>query len=252
MPDLTRLPFEDAITYFRQKLNIPTEDSSTIQGEEYDWAFSVAGVMSAEMLADFRAAVERYIAEGKGFAQFASDYQEIAQRYGWEPKQGVAWRADIAAKTNMRMSYAAGQYQQRQNPEIKKRRPGLMWRWRDSPHPRPHHKAMDGKVFDGNDPQWSGLSLPSGWGCRCRIFSVPAPDDGYFDLSDRLAYKQPSGEIGEVPAVKIEGKLYPIADNGFYYTPGTSPNTLRPAVLEQMIVRQPSALQKMIRGVIAN
>lgn len=246
-PDFTKLPFKQAIAYFRRKLNLPANTWKTIQGNENDWAFVIASVTNADMLADFRAAMDRYIADGTGFQQFAKEFKDIAQRYGWEPKQGVAWRADIAAKTNLRMAYAAGQYQQRQDPTIRKLRPGLMWRHRDSPLERPHHKAMNGKVFDGNDPAWSGFSLPSGYGCRCRLYSVPAPQDGYFDLSDRLPYTLPDGSTAQVPAIRVEDKLYPVADKGFYYTPGTSPQSTRPAILQQMLQRQPPSLQRIIR-----
>lgn len=239
-----KLPFKEAIAYFAQKLNVPTKD---VLGEENDWAFAIAGITQAEMLADFRAAVDRYIGEGQSFQQFSKEFGAIAQRYGWQPKQGVAWRADLVAKTNMRMAYAAGQYQQRQNPEVRKRRPGLMWVHRDSPNFRPHHKALDRKVFDGSDPVYAGLSAPSGFGCRCRLFSVPAPEEGYFELSDRLPYTLPSGKQTEIPALPAEGKLYPVADPGFFYTPGASPKESRPTLLQQMIQRQPPALQRLIR-----
>lgn len=246
-PDIFRLPFSEAIAYFRRKLNLPAETWKTIQGNETDWAFVIASVTSADMLADFRAAVDRYIADGTGFNQFANEFNDIAQRYGWQSKQGVAWRADIVAKTNLRMAYAAGQYQQRQDPVIKKLRPGLRWVHRDSPQARPHHKAMDGKVFDGNDPTWSGFSLPSGYGCRCRLFSVPAPESGYFNLSDQLPYSLPDGKLTQVPAIRLDNKLYPVADPGFFYTPGASPQSARPAILQQMMQRQPPTLQRLIR-----
>lgn len=252
MTDPTRLLFSEAIAYFRQKLNIPTDSGNTIQGEEYDWAFSVASVTSAEMLADFRAACDRYIAEGRGFEEFSKDFSEIATRYGWQPPKGqsAAWRANVVGNTNLRLAYAAGQWQQRQDPAVKKLRPGLMWRHRDSPVPRPHHKAMDGRVLDGNDPQWSGFSLPSGIGCRCRLYTVAKPDEGFYNLSDSLPYQLPNGKTTQVPAVKVADKLYPVADPGFFYTPGKSPTSARPAILKQMIERQPPALQKLIRKAI--
>jgi SPP1 gp7 family putative phage head morphogenesis protein len=248
--DPTRLPFEGAIAYFRQKLNIPTQDWKDIQGAENDWAFAVAGVTNAEMLADFRQALDRYIADGIGFDQFARDFDAIAQNYGWSPKEGTARKADLVAKTNFRMAYAAGQLQQRQDPVVKRLRPGLMWRHRDSPNFRPHHKAMDGMIFDGNDLQYSGLSAPSGFGCRCRLFSVPAPDRGFDELIDRLPYQFPNGDMGEVPAVSVGDRLYPVADPGFFYTPGTSPKSARPYLFQQMLNRQPPAWQKVIRKAI--
>lgn len=248
--DPTKLPFDKAIAYFRQKLNIPTQTWKDIQREENDWAFGISAVTNAEMLADFREVLDRYIADGIGFDQFANDFDAIAQSYGWIPKEGTARKADLIAKTNFRMAYAAGQWQQRQDPAVKRLRPGLMWRHRDSPNFRPHHKAMDGMIFDGNDAQYSGLSAPSGFGCRCRIYFVPAPEEGFDELSDRLPYQFPDGDTGEIPAVRVDDQLYPIADPGFFYTPGASPKSVRPYLFQQMLERQPPSWQKVIRKAI--
>lgn len=246
----TKLPFDKAIAYFRKKLNVPADRGDTIQGEENDWAFAVSGVVSAEMLADFRAACDRFVAQSADFDRFTKEFSSISERYGWQPPKGqsVAWRAALVGQANLRMAYSAGQWEQRQDPTVRALRPGLMWRWRDSPHPRLHHKALDGRIFDSE--QYGNLSAPSGFGCKCRLYSVPKPDKGYDELSDRLPYKLPDGKLTQIPAVRVEKKLYPIADPGFYYVPGQSPLSNRPALLQQMIERQPPALQKLIRKAI--
>ncbi len=239
-----KLPFGEAIAFFRRKLNVPATDAKTVQDDENSWAFAIAAVQNAEMLSDFRAALDRYIAEGRSFGEFSKDFTQIAERYGWKPKQGVAWRANIVAQTNMRQAYAAGQYQQRQNPIVKKLRPGLMWVHRDSPQSRPHHKAMDGKVFEAEAVTWS---LPAGFGCKCRWVSVAKPEEGYFELSDRLPIPQSNGRSIDVPAVRVEGKLLPVADPGFFHQAGASPVSDRPRLLQQMIARQSPAFQRLIR-----
>lgn len=243
MTNPIKLPFPEAIAFFRRKLNVPTADWKTIQEAENDWAFGVAGVTNAEMLADFRAACDRYIADGASFVQFAKDYEAIATRYGWKPKQGIAYRAQVAASTNMRQAYAAGQWQQRQNPAVRRLRPGLKWRHRDSVDYRPHHKMMDGKVFEASKVAWS---LPCGFGCKCRWLSVPKPDGGYFELSNRLPYELPDGKQVKIPAVRVGKALFPVADPGFFHQAGASPVSDRPSLLQRMINRQPEPLRKAI------
>jgi hypothetical protein len=80
---------------------------------------------------------------------------------------------------------------------------------------------------------------------------------GFNVLSDRLPYQFPNGEMGEVPAVRIKEKLLPIADPGFFYTPGESLFAARPYLFQQMcaicarrIERQPPTWQKLIRKAI--
>lgn len=254
-PDLTKLTFTQAVAYFRRKAAVPTDRWDAIQGAESDWAFSVAAVTNADMLADLRASVDKYIAEGVSFQSFSKDFGKIAERYGWAG--ATPWRANLIAATNLRSSYAAGQYQQRQSPAVQRLRPGLKWVHRDSPQARPHHLALDGKVFDGSDPDYARLSAPSGFGCRCRLFSVPAPEEGYFELSDRLPYRELDGSTATVPAIPIPQpgnqppKLYPIADPGFYYAPGAASEDRRPGILAQMIRRQPPALQAKLKALLS-
>lgn len=244
-----KLSFKAAISWFRRRLSIPSKDWKTVQDDENQWAFAVAGIQNAEMLADIRAALDRYLADGTGFQQFSKEFKQISERYGWQPKEGVAWRANIVASTNLRQAYAVGQLEQRQNPAVKALRPGVKWVHRDSPIPRPHHLALDGKVFDGNDPEYANLTAPSGWGCRCVLRSVPAPRNGYFTLSDRLPYTLPTGETVSIPAIPVAGKLYPIAEKGFYRSPQQSRTDDRIALLKQMIERQPVELRaKILEG----
>ena len=77
-----KLTFKAAVNWFRKRLAIPSKDWKTVQGEENNWAFAISSVQNAEMLADFKAALDRYISEGSDFNQFSKDFKEISERYG--------------------------------------------------------------------------------------------------------------------------------------------------------------------------
>ncbi|MBI4738998.1 hypothetical protein HY772_05570 [Candidatus Woesearchaeota archaeon] len=236
--------FQSTIASLRKALNLTSKATSTIQEDQQDWGTALAKITIADMLTDFKAAVDRYRTQGSGFNQFADDFKQVATRYGWQPKNGAAWRANVTTSTNLRSTYTAAQQQQR-DPS----RPGLEWvhgAARSPLVPRDHHLALDGKVFDGNDPFWSKFMLPSGYNCTCRWRSVPTPVEGYFELSDRLPYVLPDGRSVEIPAIRIEKELYPVADPGFYFGDGVKLEEVRSVVLQQMVQRQPQPLQQSI------
>ncbi|MFO1421186.1 MAG: phage minor head protein [Candidatus Competibacteraceae bacterium] len=172
--DYGSLPFEEALAFFRQKLNLPTQRWDDLLGAAHDRAFVVAGAMQADLLADLKGAVEKAIAEGTTLDTFRRDFERIVAERGWigwtgeGTQAGRAWRARIIYDTNLFTSYSAGRYQQMQ--AIANRRP--FWRYRHSDAsvvPRPQHVAWDGMILRHDDPWWSQHYPPNGWGCKCTV-----------------------------------------------------------------------------------
>lgn len=161
--DWQRLPFEEQIRYFGEKLNVPTDSYRDISGAEHDAAFVVAGAKGA-VLNDLRKAVDRAIAEGTTLEQFRKEFEDVVQRTGWAFRGGSAWRSQVIWDTNLRTSYAAGRHEQMQ--AVATTRPYWQWRHGGSAHPRPQHLALDGRVFAATDPFWQSFGTPpQGYGC---------------------------------------------------------------------------------------
>lgn len=57
------LPFEEAIAFFRSKINLPSERWADVWREQHNVAFMVAGAIKTDLLADLRQAVDAAIAE---------------------------------------------------------------------------------------------------------------------------------------------------------------------------------------------
>jgi len=192
-------PFEEAIAFFRQKLNLPTRTWTDLWQAEHTKAFVVAGATKADLLNDLRLAVDKGIAQGITLAAFRKAFDETVAKNGWSYKGGRNWRTKVIFETNIRTAYAAGRWQQMTDPELLKLRPYLLYRHGDSRNPRPQHLSWDGLVLPADDPWWKTHYPPNGWGCKCRVFSISqrelkamgksgpdrAPDDGTYVWTDK-------------------------------------------------------------------
>jgi hypothetical protein len=165
-------PFAEQVAFFRQKLNLPTERWDDISKEEHDRAFIVAGAQGADLLADLNAAVSKAITDGTGLAAFRKDFKALVARHGWSgwtgegSKEGVAWRTKVIYQTNMSTSYAAGRWQQLNDPELGSILP--YWRYKHSDsvlYPRPLHVSWDGLTLPRDHQFWRTHFPPNGWNC---------------------------------------------------------------------------------------
>lgn len=213
------LPFDEAIAFFRDKLSIGTMAWDDIWSVQHSRAFMIAGAMEADLVNDFKAAVDAAIADGESLNSFRERFDDIVARYGWTYKGGRNWRTKVIYDTNMRTAYSAGRYRQMTDPDVLTLRPYWQYRHGGSSDPRPSHLDLDGKVFAHDDPIWNTHFPPNGWGCKCFVVSLSerdlakrgktgtdtAPELTYYDYTDQ------KGRTHRVP----EG-----IDPGFEYNPG--------------------------------
>lgn len=218
------LPFSEQVAFFRRKLNLPTNAWTDIWEREHDHAFVVAGANRDDLVADFRAAVDRAISEGTSLAQFRKDFDAIVAKHGWSYNGGRNWRSRVIYETNLRSSYAAGRYAQLQ--EVKSARPYWQYMHSDAVvHPRPLHKAWGDEpvILDADDPWWNSHFPPNGWGCQCSVRSLAKRDlvrmgkDGPGQAPPDHMQQVTVGARGPTPRV-VETPAG--VDPGFGYTPG--------------------------------
>jgi len=171
--------FQEQLEFFRQKLNLPTERWDDIQRNAHDRAFVVAGAMKADLIADFKAAIDQAIAGGGGLEQFRKAFPDIVKRHGWTgwtgegSAAGEAWRTKVIYQTNMLTSYAAGRYRQLTDPDLLAALPYWQYRHADwVANPRLQHVAWNGLTLPHDHPFWKTHFPPNGWGCHCRIVAV--------------------------------------------------------------------------------
>ncbi|MFA5187078.1 MAG: phage minor head protein [Patescibacteria group bacterium] len=164
------LSFEEAMDYFRRKLNIPTEQWDTLMRDQQVRAFSVAGVTSDAILADLRREIDRAIAEGLTIDSFRATLADVVKKTGWDVgAAGVGYRARIIFNTNLANAYSAGRWVQQTSPAVRAVRPFLRYIPSVSKDPRPEHMAFYNLVLPSDDPFWATHYPPNGFGCKCGV-----------------------------------------------------------------------------------
>jgi len=229
MPNIkssTALPFSEAISFFSQKLNIPTATWTDIYGLEHDKAFMVAGAIKDDLIADFKNEIDKALSTGTGYAEFRKAFPQIVKKHGWSYNGGEGWRSRVIYHTNIQQAYNAGNFTQAK--AISDHRP--YWEYVHNAHghskaPRLEHLAWNGLILRHDDPWWDSHRPMNGWGCNC----------GFNVLSERDLKKTGRTAPDKAPTIEWEDKVVGIRgpnprtvsvpkgiDPGFEHAPGSS------------------------------
>ena len=241
--DFRPLAPQEAIAFFRQKGYRPTFSYLDMMHRAHSDAFTVAGVTRLDVLQDIRALVDDAIANGTTLADFKKGMQQKLSAKGWwQPVEvtdegtGETKTVDLTKsrrlrtifETNMRTSYAAGQWTRIQR--TKKALPFLCYKTVGDARVRPRHRAWHNVVLPVDHPWWKTHFPPCDWQCRCQVVQMTAgmvkraglrvwdepPDDG----PPIRFVNERTGEITMVPK-----GIHP----SFAYNPGEQSNFPDPA-----------------------
>lgn len=165
-----KLPFNEATTWFRDKLNIPTAKWDELSAAGHAKGFASAGAYQADLLTELRQMTDKAIAGGMDIREFRKQFRPLVDKYGWQLQGGgPAWRSDLIFRTNIQCAYQAGRWQQFQTAGTEY----LKYLHNDGvQHPRPNHLAMNGIVLPITDPFWSVNYPANGFGCKCRAVAA--------------------------------------------------------------------------------
>jgi hypothetical protein len=234
----------EVLDYFRAKDLTPRFSWLDVWGQEHAHAFTVAGVTETRVLSEFKAAIDKAVAEGRGFEAFRADMRERLAPLGWWGPRQVAdpdgrWatkavdfskprRLEITFWSNMRAARAAGQWNRIQR--TKRVLPYLLYVRSTAERKRPEHLAWAGIILPVDHSFWRTHFPPNGWMCQCAVRQIDQedrdarlarePGDGGIAYRDtpppeetRRYVNRRTGEVTEVP-VGI--------DPGWHTNPGLS------------------------------
>lgn len=222
MPDPVKygsLPFDEAIDFFRQKVNLPTKTWTDLWQGMHARAFVVAGATTNELLSDFRGAIDKAISQGTTLEEFRKDFDTIVDKHGWSYNGSRGWRTRVIYETNLRTAHSVGRYKQLSDPAMLKRRPFWKYIHGDSITPRPQHLAWDGLTLPADDPWWDTHYPPNGWGCSCTVQAVNQRDlerDGKTSPDTAPADGSQPVDVPGVGTVSVPDGV----DPGWGYNPG--------------------------------
>ena len=222
--------------FVARELLKPTFSWWDVWQSEHAAAFMVAGIAEQDLLDVVRVLVADAIATGRSFGDFAAALRPQLVKKGWwgdvaisDPLTGEQRitrfddaRLRLILDTNLRVSYAAGEWQAAQR--AKKRRPYLLYRTMRDERVRISHAAWDGVALPVDDPWWHTHYPPNGWRCRCRAISVSERDleryrsDGFKIVTEAPPVEmvryldRRTGQEAEVPAGIDPGWAYNVGE----------------------------------------
>jgi hypothetical protein len=167
-----KLPFTQAVDYFRQKVDVPSAHWTAVMDEAHARSFAVAGATNQALIKDFRSAIDTSISEGTGYQKFRETFDDLVKKYGWSHTGTADWRARVIYQTNMANAFSAGRYAQQTDPDVLRAFPYWQYQHVNCPYPRLMHLAWSGMVLRADDPWWDAHYPPNGWGCHCIVLSV--------------------------------------------------------------------------------
>ncbi|MEW6692714.1 MAG: phage minor head protein [Pseudomonadota bacterium] len=241
----TGLAFEEQLAALHKRLEnlVPTARWTDMRGHAHERAFTVAGAMKADLLADLARAVERAIIERKGLDAFRKDFDAIVARHGWDYVGERNWRTRVIFETNLLTSYAAGRLAQLKDPKLLKIAPYWRYVHNDSViHPRPLHKRWGEMrlTLRHDHPFWTTHYPPNGWGCRCYVVAERTPKPGD-------AVEPPAGWDAVDPKTGAPVGI----DKGWDYAPGATVQDELRRLVQQKVAQLPKPLGRALEAEVA-
>ncbi|WP_413460191.1 PBECR2 nuclease fold domain-containing protein [Herbaspirillum huttiense] len=206
-----RLPFSEAIDFFRNKQRLPSSGWTDIYQEQHSHAFIVAGAAHDALVEDMYNAVRQAQEGGTGYPAFRKQFGEITAKYGWAHNGSPGWRSKVIYDTNITQAYNAGRYKQMM--EVVHLRPYWQYVHTSTEHPRMQHLAWNGLILPADSNWWDTHSPQNGWGCKCKIRSL--------SRSEAKNLWEAQGKSGPDEAPPIEWEERVVGKNG------SNPRTVR-------------------------
>lgn len=178
-PDFLKMPFKEALEYFRRKRVVSPDEWAALSDEEKDYAFTIAGIHREDFLEDTKKLLVRMLdEEGMSFEKFKAEFAESMRKRGWGelPDKELERKTKLIAHTNVVQAAKRGSIEQIKKSGIASKYKYGVCKHRDSRNPRPHHKKLHNKAIPLESEFFKKIWFPYGFGCNCAIFLAKDED----------------------------------------------------------------------------
>jgi SPP1 gp7 family putative phage head morphogenesis protein len=231
--ELKKLTPKEALAYFVNKQNVPSFRWTDVWAREHQAAFTVAGMLRADLLKAVHDALNEAIKEGKTAEWLEKELTPLLVKEGWwgtkeitnevtgetrTAKLGSPTRLRLIYDVNMRSAYAVGRWEQ--SERTKETAPLMMRRTMRDERVRETHKVYDGLVLPRDHPFWDEHAAPMGYRCRC--IDIPVSEDAVQDYKDagiKIKRTAPKTQYREFEKDGERIKVPIGVDPGFGYHP---------------------------------
>lgn len=185
----TNLVDKAVLSYLQNKIPVAGFSHYDIWLEDHAVAFTVAKMMSEDLLQDTQKALVRALQQGKSFHQFKKELKPYLMSKGWwgqqymiDPKDGEkklvqlgsTRRLKLIFETNIRTAQAKGLWER-----IWKNRdffPYLEYIESTSDSQREQHLEFVGLILPVEHPFWDKNFPPNGYNCKCSVLALTKKD----------------------------------------------------------------------------
>lgn len=169
----------------RGKNLVLTNKWNELTSDSHDKAFTVAKVMSADLLQDIYNHVEQAKRDGWTLDEFRKNLLPKLESAGWVGANPS--RLKVIYETNMQVAYAKERY--KQHKLVSDEYP--YWRYEQVERETKNHdhSKYHNKIFRHDDPIWSSIYPPSEYGCKCTVTPMSEDDVQGMTISKGTDFK---------------------------------------------------------------
>ncbi len=193
--------FEEAIEYFLDRVPLGDEEFDSLSVDEKDFAWTVASVAQADVVATVFDAIQRAVEEGTTFEEFADDVGDELE---------AAWNGSVANpgarlatifRTTTQSAYGEGRYKQLSDPSVKEARP--YWKFDAIEDDRTSDVCdeCDGTVLPADDGWWDSHNPPLHFNCRSNVRALSEEEAADEGIDEKGPGSDADDGFGAAPSV---------------------------------------------------
>lgn len=168
-PTAKATEFKEAIKWFRSRVPMLDDGIDAMWDLNRSVGFTVAGVTDLGILNDVWQALDKAIQKGTTFETFKKDVAaKLEEHWGGEKPS----RLENIFRTNVQTAYAAGRWEQAQDPEVKEFRPYGRFVALLDRRTTAICTNLNGSVAHLDSPFWKSNWPPLHFSCRSTVISV--------------------------------------------------------------------------------